>query len=274
MNAKKRFREMFRNSKSSVLISVHRGLWGPLPENSLAAIRKAVPYGIVEIDIQLSSDGEPVVFHDDTLDRMTDHTGRVSEFTAKDISRIRLREGSGGSSKQVTSETVPLFSELLSDLPQGAFFDVDVKNPSETAAVAQYLEQKSSTLSGSIKIDTSTKDEISNLLALEDKSGLMGMAKVNLSTADLCHIADLRNAGIACAELWFDDIDKLAEAYRVAGDQMKISTYTLDPVHCCGLSDTLAKSSPNQVWGKLIEAGVGVIMTDQARQLSDYLNTL
>jgi glycerophosphoryl diester phosphodiesterase len=52
----------------------HRGLWSPAaaPENSLAAFQAACAhdYGI-ELDVQLSADGEAMVFHDATLERMT-----------------------------------------------------------------------------------------------------------------------------------------------------------------------------------------------------------
>jgi glycerophosphoryl diester phosphodiesterase len=63
----------------------------------------------------------------------------------------------------------------------------------------------------------------------------------------------------------------LAKACSAAGDALAVSTYTLDPVHCCGLSDTMALQDPGEVWGRLIEAGVTVIMTDQARDLAAYL---
>ena len=62
----------------------HRGLHSPdksVPENSLAAFAAAVEadYGM-ELDVQLSKDGEVVVFHDDTLDRVTGVQGRVDAF--------------------------------------------------------------------------------------------------------------------------------------------------------------------------------------------------
>ena len=60
-------REPFRTSYA------HRGLHGAgVPENSLAAFREAVLHGYgIELDLQLSRDGEIMVFHDYNLDRMT-----------------------------------------------------------------------------------------------------------------------------------------------------------------------------------------------------------
>lgn len=52
----------------------HRGLWSPhgAPENSLAGFQAACAAGYgIELDVQLSADGEAMVFHDDTLARLT-----------------------------------------------------------------------------------------------------------------------------------------------------------------------------------------------------------
>ena len=60
-------------------------------------------YGI-ETDVQLSSDGEAMVFHDHTLDRLTNQTGPVSDFTAAELGRIAYANGTG---------TIPTLGELL-----------------------------------------------------------------------------------------------------------------------------------------------------------------
>ena len=70
----------------------HRGLWGEgIPENSLAAFRRAAEHGFaIELDVQLSRDGEVMVFHDYTLDRVCGKAGRPCDFTAAELSQISL----------------------------------------------------------------------------------------------------------------------------------------------------------------------------------------
>jgi glycerophosphoryl diester phosphodiesterase len=71
----------------------HRGLWrgGGAPENSLAAFEAACKAGYgVELDVRLSADGEVMVFHDDTLERMTASSGMVEEQTADELRALRL----------------------------------------------------------------------------------------------------------------------------------------------------------------------------------------
>jgi glycerophosphoryl diester phosphodiesterase len=84
----------------------HRGLHGNgLVENSLAAVEAAAAAGYgIEVDLQLTRDGEVVVFHDSELDRLTGETGKLAEKTAAELSAIRLN-GSG--------ETIPSLAALL-----------------------------------------------------------------------------------------------------------------------------------------------------------------
>ena len=79
-------------------------------ENSRAAVRAAIEVGYgIEIDLQLSSDGVPMVFHDDDLDRLTDGTGPVEARTAAELGRMAL----AGS-----DDTIPALKEIL-DLVAG-----------------------------------------------------------------------------------------------------------------------------------------------------------
>ena len=78
-------------------IAAHRGGAALWPENSAAAFEGAARLGVeqVEFDVQLSADGVPVVFHDATLDRMTDGAGPLAERTLADLKALRLAQGGG-----------------------------------------------------------------------------------------------------------------------------------------------------------------------------------
>ena len=63
-------------------------------ENCRSAIIAAIQQGYaIEIDIQMSADGRAMVFHDDTLDRLTDKHGDVSDYTAAELSQIKVGSG-------------------------------------------------------------------------------------------------------------------------------------------------------------------------------------
>ena len=84
----------------------HRGLHGGgVPENSLEAFELACQAGYgIELDIQLSSDGEVMVFHDGTLQRMTGVEGKLSDMTASELSELRLAG---------TEHKIPTLKEVL-----------------------------------------------------------------------------------------------------------------------------------------------------------------
>ena len=84
----------------------HRGLHGDgIPENSLAAFARACEEGYgIELDVHLARDGRVVVFHDDTLVRMTGRDGKISDYTADELANITLAD---------TTEKIPTFSEVL-----------------------------------------------------------------------------------------------------------------------------------------------------------------
>jgi glycerophosphoryl diester phosphodiesterase len=69
------------------LFFAHRGGSALAPENTLVAFEKGLSYGAdaIELDVHPTRDGELVVIHDDTLDRTTDGSGRVSGFTLADL---------------------------------------------------------------------------------------------------------------------------------------------------------------------------------------------
>lgn len=74
------------------VVYAHRGLHGPhAPENSLAAFEAAAARRLgIELDVQRSSDGQAIVFHDWELDRMTAETGPLIWRSADQLGRIRL----------------------------------------------------------------------------------------------------------------------------------------------------------------------------------------
>lgn len=67
----------------------HRGFSGKYPENTMLAFIKAVEEGVdgIELDVQLTKDGIPVIIHDETIDRTTDGVGNVVDFTYEELKK-------------------------------------------------------------------------------------------------------------------------------------------------------------------------------------------
>lgn len=101
----------------------HRGLHDTgsgIPENSLAAFRAAREAGYgAELDVQLSKDGQVVVFHDDTLDRVCSVYGNVCDFIWDELKDMPLLG---------TDERIPLFTDVLDVFAGGGPLIVELKS--------------------------------------------------------------------------------------------------------------------------------------------------
>jgi glycerophosphoryl diester phosphodiesterase len=72
----------------------HRGASAYAPENTLEAYELAAKQKAdgIELDIQLTKDGELVVIHDETVNRVSDHKGPVADYTLKDLKKINVNK--------------------------------------------------------------------------------------------------------------------------------------------------------------------------------------
>ena len=78
---------------------------GCFPENSYSAIKRAADYGYgIEFDVHLTKDGIPVVFHDDTLNRICGVDGKIKDYTFEELQQFRLMG---------TEEKIPAFADVL-----------------------------------------------------------------------------------------------------------------------------------------------------------------
>lgn len=119
-------------------IIAHRGASEQAPENTFAAFEKAVELGAdaIEIDVQLSADGQLVVMHDETLDRTTDGTGLVSHHTVEQL--IELDAGSWFG-PQFSDQRVPTLIQVLSWAEGRCRVDIEVKNKTAREIPVQTL---------------------------------------------------------------------------------------------------------------------------------------
>ncbi|MET3318594.1 UNVERIFIED_ORG: glycerophosphoryl diester phosphodiesterase [Peribacillus simplex] len=96
----------------NIQIFSHRGSKGTHPENTMAAFKEAARIGAegIEFDVHLSSDGEMIVIHDETLDRTTSLLGYV-----KDCSAQKLKTADAGSkfSEEFQGEPIPFLKEIF-----------------------------------------------------------------------------------------------------------------------------------------------------------------
>lgn len=104
------------------LVIAHRGASADRLENTLAAFALAADQGAdgIEIDVQISADGQPVIFHDHSLQRLTGQKTRVSELTLAELKAVELRD----------QQTIPTLDELFELMGPRFLYNIELKSVS------------------------------------------------------------------------------------------------------------------------------------------------
>ncbi|GIP40398.1 glycerophosphoryl diester phosphodiesterase [Paenibacillus sp. J31TS4] len=95
------------------VVMAHRGFSSQAPENTMAAFRLAMQnpdIGAIELDVQLTKDGVPVILHDYKVDRTTNGTGLVRELTAAEVQSL---DAGSWFHPSFAGERIPLLEEVL-----------------------------------------------------------------------------------------------------------------------------------------------------------------
>lgn len=116
----------------------HRGWSGLAPENTLAAIQKAVEHPqieMIEFDVQLSRDGIPVVIHDYTVERTTNGAGLVSRHTLQELKSL---DAGSWFHPDFARESVPTLEEVLQLVEGRKQLNIELK---QAGALSEGLEK-------------------------------------------------------------------------------------------------------------------------------------
>ncbi|MBY5591964.1 glycerophosphodiester phosphodiesterase family protein [Rhizobium leguminosarum] len=259
----------------SCAIVAHRGAWHLAPENSLAAIENAIAagYDIVEVDIRQSADGHLFILHDDTLERMAGIDRVPEEMTIAEITSLRLRMADGGPDKEMTAHTIPTLDQVLDTIRGRIFVDLDLKDPEMMDIVAAKVKEMGVADQVDLKADSGTWEQRAWIAGKTGIDGVpfMGKAFFRKENADETAEGIISVSPFMC-EAKFDQLETLAGQHdRLKEAGISLWVNTLDPVSCCGFTDSAALRDPDAIWGRMIDAGVSVIQTDEPAALKAYL---
>lgn len=110
-----------------VRIYAHRGASAEFPENTIPAFARAVELGAygIELDVQLSRDGVPVVIHDDSVDRTTNGSGLVADLDLAELQKLDAGDGA----------KIPTLAAVLDLTQEHLHVDIEVKAAEAADAV-------------------------------------------------------------------------------------------------------------------------------------------
>ena len=211
----------------------HRGLWTDdgFSENSLDAFLAAARAGLgIEFDVRPASDGTPIIFHDPTLDRMTDESGAVSARAAVQLVGTPLLGGG----------TIISLEDLLHAWPQSTPLLCELKIDGQTDAIAfaeavgTMLSQHSGPAAGMsfspIAVNALPSDLMRGQLILPSKmSGADDLTKIVPPRVNYlaCHVDDVRHASLQAARVMHSlvtwtvkDIDTCKDVAAITDSQI------------------------------------------------------
>lgn len=110
----------------------HRGAKGYVAENTLESIQKALDFNVdgIEIDVHLCASGELVVFHDFTLDRMTNGTGEVGKLTLSELKDIKVNG----------NYIIPTLEEVLNIIDNNCLLNIELKGKNTATKTCEVIQ--------------------------------------------------------------------------------------------------------------------------------------
>lgn len=256
----------------SLFAAAHRGISGNFPENSLSAFKHCIEQGIhlIELDLQRTCDGQLIVMHDITVNRMTDGEGQISKLTLSQIKSLSLKSGSGGSMAELTSEKIPTLSEVLALVKGKAMINLDkawyyrdeihrlvseadafdhvlLKSGEPVQEVKEYFHSLDKKFHYMHKIQDKNLDELDELLE-------------HLSPLAIEILIHKENDNVLSAPL----MEKLK-------NRTNLWCNSLDHGENAGHNDSRSLVNPDDGWGWLIDHGFNIIQTDYTNKLINYI---
>jgi len=249
-----------RQPNPGILAVAHRGAAKWAPENTLAAVEKAIElgYSYIELDVRYTRDRIPVIMHDSRVDRTTSGSGLLRELTLDEVRQLDAGSWFGA---EFANERVPTLEEVLA-MARGRICIIwDTKEAPDEATVElfkRYGFDRDCLLVtfGGLGQVGKQQTAVDTLLRYWPTVPLIGKART------------------------IEDLDEQLASYpmirAVKVNRRNVNGELVSAAHERGLlvvSTALMLFDHPQVYRRLVDAGVDIIMLDHFDALNDYLAT-
>jgi len=234
-------------------VLAHRGYSGKAPENTMAAFELAVKSGAdgLELDVHITKDGEVVVIHDDTVDRTTDGTGRVEDYTYEELLKFDAGSWFG---EEFKGERLPTLADVC-EIVKGTdlIFNVELK----AGVNFQALTEKVSDLINKYDLVSNT------IISSFNHYALAYSKQVN---------PDLRTAILYSAALYAPwEYVKMIGATALHPKHLTVVPFIVEEAHKNGLMvNPYTVDEPHDV-DRMVKAGVDSVITNQVTRVKNLL---
>ena len=151
----------------------HRGAMGHEPENTIASVKKALELNVdmIEIDVFLIKSGELVVFHDETLDSLTNTSGKIEDFTLEELQKVVVKG----------NHQIPTLEEVIKTIDKKVPLNIELKGKNTAKPTFELLEKyyQKGLKKDDFVISSFLWDELETFRKLDDKISIAILTEEN-----------------------------------------------------------------------------------------------
>ena len=254
-----------------VMIFAHRGNWRNSAENSILAFQDCINEGLdgIEVDLQMTKDSVLIIMHDETLDRTTTGSGKVSDYTIDELRKLRLLNPIGVKTRQ----TIPTFEQVLLLAKDKILIQVDKWKAygQQVADLAKKYNCERQIILRTTDNSKTTKQKYGNLL---DNLIVMPVLVCKGGKVDEENLQDfIKNYSSPVMSFSFirEDYPILRKIKNLQEMGYRIWFTSLWDTFNAGHDDELAVTDPDNSYGWLINHGANIIFSDNPILLKKYL---
>ena len=254
-----------------VMIFAHRGNWRNSAENSILAFQDCINEGLdgIEVDLQMTKDSVLIITHDETLDRTTTGSGKVSDYTIDELRKLRLLNPIGVKTRQ----TIPTFEQVLLLAKDKILIQVDKWKAygQQVADLAKKYNCERQIILRTTDNSKTTKQKYGNLL---DNLIVMPVLVCKGGKVDEENLQDfIKNYSSPVMSFSFirEDYPILRKIKNLQEMGYRIWFNSLWDTFNAGHDDELAVTDPDNSYGWLINHGANIIFSDNPILLKKYL---
>ncbi|MGQ7287740.1 glycerophosphodiester phosphodiesterase family protein [Vreelandella venusta] len=206
----------------SFQVIAHRGASGHAPESTMAAYELAHEWGAdyLEVDVQLSADGELVVFHDDTVDRTSDGEGSINAYTLEELKALDTGTwfndaNADKADPAFAGAQILTLEELFERFGHEARYYIETKspllNPGLEEALVEALEEHDMIENGRVLVQSFEQGSLLKLHELNKHIPLIQLVWYSPSAEDNDRLVEWTGVTPAPADITDDDFQAIKE---------------------------------------------------------------
>lgn len=268
----------------SFQVIAHRGASGHAPESTLAAYEQAFEWGVdyLELDVQITSDGQLVVFHDDVIDRTSDGEGNIHDHTLEELKALDVGSWFNEAypdSANPAFEGAELLTldELFEHFGHDARYYIETKspqlNPGLEEALVEALEAHDMVDTGRVLVQSFEQESLLKVHELNENVPLIQLVWYHPDEEDNTQLKEWTDVTPAPDDMTDEDFQAIAEYAVGIGtnylyeQQVVIDEAFIHQAHENGLSVHVYTVNDTEEMERLMEWGVDGLFTDYPDRL-------